>query len=390
MQTINEQIKSGMVREIEMVDLKNQYKIIKPEIDSAIQEVIDSSAFINGSKVQEFASNLADYLRVKHVIPCANGTDALQISLMTLELEPGDEVIVPVHNYVATAEAIALLKLKPVFVDVNPDDFTLDILQLEKSITSKTKAIVPVHLYGQCADMQSILEFAKKHSLYVIEDAAQALGGEYIFENGQKMKAGTIGHFGTTSFFPTKSLGCFGDGGAIFTNDDLLAEKCKLIPIHGQKVKYHHDVVGCNSRLDTIQAAILNVKLKYLDEYIYNRQKVADVYDEKLSNLKGIDIPIRSKNSTHVFHQYTIKIDVNRDFVKQRLSEMGIPSMIYYPTPLHLQKAYEQEGLVEGSFLVSENLSKNVLSLPIHTEMTPEDQSYIIENLKRILTEVNG
>lgn len=378
------------MKEIQMVDLIGQYNKIKSEVDTAIHEVIGKANFINGSKVWEFASHLEQYLNVEHVIPCGNGTDAIQIALMALNLEPGDEVLVPVHTYVATAEAIAILKLKPVFIDVKEDDFTIDVNQLERSLSSKTKVIVPVHLYGQCADMESIMNFARKNNLALIEDAAQAIGADYYFQNKEIKKAGTIGDIGITSFFPSKNLGCFGDGGAIFTNDKNLAIKCKLIANHGQRIKYHHDIVGCNSRLDTIQAAVLDVKLKYLDEFIKKRQDVADVYDNALSTIKGIKIPFRSMNCSHVFHQYTIIIDQNRDIVKEKLSEVGIPSMIYYPIPLHLQIAYKQKGKELGTFPVTERLSNTVLSLPIHTEMDTDQQKYIIDNLVRILTEVNG
>ncbi|QSE96791.1 DegT/DnrJ/EryC1/StrS family aminotransferase [Fulvivirga lutea] len=378
------------MKKIQMVDLISQYNGIKTEIDSAIQEVLDSASYINGYQVSQFAANLAEYLNVKHVIPCGNGTDAIQIALMALDLKPGDEVIVPVHTYVATAEAIALLKLKPVFVDVNEDDFTLNVNYLNKVLTSKTKAIVPVHLYGQCANMQPIMSFASANKIAVIEDAAQAIGADFISKYKENQKAGTIGDIGTTSFFPSKNLGCFGDGGALLTNNKELAEKCKLIANHGQKKKYHHDIIGCNSRLDTLQAAILDVKLKYLDDYIKKRQEVANKYDEEFCDIDGISIPFRSEHSTHVFHQYTIRIEKNRDLIKKKLAEAGIPTMIYYPIPLHLQRAYIQEDKGNGTFPVTERLSATVLSLPIHTEMVEEEQKYIIENFIKILTQING
>lgn len=376
---------------IKMVDLQGQYKNIKKEIDSAIQEVIDSTAFINGEPVKKFAEKLADYLNVNRVVPCGNGTDAIQIALMALGLKPDDEVIVPVHTYVATAEVIALLQLKPVFVDVYPDLFTIDVSKIEDVITERTKAIVPVHLYGQCADMESIMKIADKHNLFVVEDTAQALGAEYTFSDGIVKKAGTIGHIGTTSFFPSKNLGCYGDGGAMIINDQELADRCRMIANHGQSVKYHHDIVGCNSRLDTIQAAILKCKLPYLDEYAKKRNEVANYYDNAFKDIEGVEIPKRSKYSTHVFHQYTLKImndelriTNTRDEVKQRLQDLGIPSMVYYPVPLHLQKAYLKDGFGNGSFPVTENLSETVLSLPIHTEMTEEQLRFISKAVIKI------
>lgn len=363
---------------IKMVDLQKQYLRIKPEIDAAIQSVLDSTAFIQGPQVQEFAQALAQYNHVNHVIPCANGTDALQIALMALDLKPGDEVILPVHTYVATAEVIALLHLKPVFIDVNEQDFNIDIKQLESKITSRTKAIVPVHLYGQCADMESLLKIAQQNNLFVIEDAAQAIGATYTFSDGKKMKAGTMGTIGCTSFFPSKNLGCFGDGGALFTNDATLAGKIKIIANHGQQKKYHHDVIGVNSRLDTIQAAILKVKLKYLDEYTSKRQEVAAFYDQHLKGFRQLILPYCTQQSTHVFNQYTLKVTTgSRDDLKAHLEDRNIPVMIYYPVPLHLQQAYRQPEIAEGSFPITEKLSKTVISLPIHTEMTPEQLEYI-------------
>lgn len=362
-----------------MVDLHKQYLRIKNEIDQAIQDVLTSTAFIQGPQVKEFAGALANYTGAQHVVPCANGTDALQIAMMALDLKPGDEVIVPVHTYVATAEVIALLALTPVFVDVYEDSFNIDIRQIEKVITKKTKAIVPVHLYGQCADMDPLLRIAKAHNLHVIEDAAQALGAEYSFPDGSTKSAGTMGTIGTTSFFPSKNLGCYGDGGAIFTNDETLGERIRMIANHGQRIKYHHDIIGVNSRLDTLQAAILSVKLKYLDGYAARRNEVAMYYDRHLRR-EICQTPVRVKNSTHVFHQYTVKVKKgNRDEFQKYLSDKGIPSMIYYPVPLHLQKAYRRKGFDEGSFPVTENLSKVVISLPIHTEMETQELDFICE-----------
>jgi UDP-2-acetamido-2-deoxy-ribo-hexuluronate aminotransferase len=357
-----------------MVDLHGQYLRIKPEIDDAIQSVIDSTAFIQGKQVQEFASALSAYLGGVHVVPCANGTDALQIAMMALGLKPGDEVILPVHTYVATAEVIALLGLTPVFVDVDPATFNIDVGKVEALITGKTKAIVPVHLYGQCADMDPLMAIASKHNLRVIEDAAQSIGAKY-----KNRFSGTIGDVGTTSFFPSKNLGCFGDGGAVFTSSAELAEEIRMIANHGQKKKYHHESIGVNSRLDTIQAAVLKVKLKYLGEYERRRNEVAAYYDK---HLRGVTIPVRVNDSTHVFHQYTIKAE-QRDSLKEFLQTKGIPSIIYYPVPLHRQKAYFQNR----SFPVTEHLSKEVLSLPMHTEMTAEQLDYIC---KTIISFYNG
>lgn len=370
---------------IQMCDLVGQYKKIEDEVDASIKEVLSSASFINGSKVAEFSEQLNKYLGASAVVPCANGTDALQIALMALGLEPGDEVILPVFTYVATAEVIALLGLKPVFVDVEKDYFTIDVTQLESLITDKTKAIVPVHLYGQCADMESIMQIAVRHNLFVVEDTAQALGAEYSFSNGVTKKAGTIGHIGCTSFFPSKNLGCYGDGGAMIFNDQNLAKKAKMIANHGQSVKYVHDIIGCNSRLDTIQAAVLNCKLPHLDSYAEARNKVADYYDKVFKFVKGVRVPQRRKNSTHVFHQYTLTIDQGRDNLKEKLQNKGIPSMIYYPIPLHKQKAYEQKGAGEGVFPITENLCKTVLSLPIHTEMDDEQLKYICDNILELL-----
>ena len=364
-----------------MVDLLNQYLRIKPEIDEAIGHVLTSTAFINGPQVNSFGEALKDYVGAAFCIPCANGTDALQIAMMALDLKPGDEVILPVHTYVATAEVIALLGLSPVFLDVKADTFNLDADQLEKKISSKTKAIVPVHLYGQCADMEAILKIAKKHSLFVLEDAAQSLGAEYIFQDGTRKKSGTMGTIGTTSFFPSKNLGAYGDGGAMFTNDATLAEKLKMISNHGQRIKYHHDMIGVNSRLDTLQAAILLVKLKYLNEYEQKRNAVADFYDNELKGIASIKTPARAKNSTHVFHQYTLQVE-ERTELKTFLEAQGVPTMIYYPVPLHLQNAYRKNGVGEGSFPVTEQLSKTVISLPIHTEMKMEELEFIVSKIK--------
>lgn len=373
----------NIMEKIKMADLHTQYLRIKEEIDQAIQEVLDSTAFIQGPQVKQFADALGSFLNSEAVIPCANGTDALQIAMMALGCKTGDEVILPVHTYVAMAEVIALLGLKPVFVDVNREDFNIDVNQIEGKITDKTFAIVPVHLYGQCADMESILSIAKKHHIHVIEDAAQALGAEYTFSDGKKLKAGTMGTIGCTSFFPSKNLGCFGDGGALFTQDKSLAEKIRMIANHGQKIKYHHDSIGVNSRLDTLQAAVLEVKLKYLNEYESRRRGVADFYDKELSSIDFLETPFRCSKSTHVFHQYTLKTkSIDRDQFKVHLEGRGIPTMIYYPVPLHLQKAYSSSEYPIGSFTVTEELSKTVISLPIHTEMTDDQLSYICGAIK--------
>lgn len=368
---------------IQMVDLRSQYQRIKPEIDAAIQEVIDQTAFINGSQVKKFAEELKDYTGAGFVIPCANGTDALQIAMMALDFKPGDEVIVPAFTYVATVEVIALLGIKPVFIDVVPETFELDVNQLESKLTDKTVGIVTVHLYGQCSNMEEILKIAQLNKLKVIEDTAQAIGAVYTFSDGRKAQAGTMGDIGTTSFFPSKNLGCYGDGGAMFTNDPVLAEKLQMIANHGQKKKYYHDSIGVNSRLDTLQAAILSVKLKHLDRYSKARNEVADRYDRALSIHLKLQVPKRVPNSTHVFHQYTIRLgeSVDREEFKKYLAEHGIPTMIYYPLPLHLQKAYLEYGGEEGQFPVSESLCKHVISLPIHTEMKEEEQNYIIQQI---------
>lgn len=368
---------------IQMVDLKGQYDKIKEVINVEIQNCLDNTAYINGPAVKEFQQDFEKYLKVKHVIPCANGTDALQIAMMALDLKPGDEVICPAFTYVATAEVIGLLGLKPIMVDVNPDTFDIKVEDLEKYLTPNTKAIVPVHLYGQAADMEKIMEFAKKHSLYVIEDNAQAIGSDFTYSNGSVMKTGTIGHVGCTSFFPSKNLGCYGDGGALMTNDDALAAKIRMIANHGQEKKYYHKVLGCNSRLDTLQAAVLKVKLQYLDEYAAARNKMATYYDENLNNIEGLEIPKRAANSTHVFHQYTLKIkNGKRDGLQKYLADKGIPSMIYYPLPLYKQEAFEQYVPEGFSLPITEILCKEVISLPIHTEFDQEASDFIIAEIK--------
>jgi dTDP-4-amino-4,6-dideoxygalactose transaminase len=375
-----------MSKKIQMVDLKGQYEKIKNEVDSGIQEVINTTAFINGPAVKEFQTNLENYLGVKHVIPCANGTDALQIAMMALDLKPGDEVITASFTYVATAEVIGLLGLTPVLVDVEPETFDIDVIAIEKAITQKTKAIVPVHLFGQCANMEKIMGIAAKHNLYVIEDVAQAIGADYCFTNGTKAKAGTIGTIGCTSFFPSKNLGCYGDGGALYTNNDELAKKIKMIAHHGQSVQYVHDVLGVNSRLDTIQAVVLNAKLKHLDEYAAARNYAANYYDKALGNHPKLKIPARSKNSSHVFHQYTLQlIGVDRTKLREQLQEKGVPAMIYYPIPLHEQKAYKSDRYKSGDFPVTETLCKSVLSLPMHTELDEETLKYITDTLLDLL-----
>ncbi len=365
---------------IQMVDLKNQYLKIKDEIDEAILSVVASTRYIKGPQVAEFEESLANYLQVKHVISCGNGTDALQIALMALGLERGDEVICPAFTYVATAEVIGLLGLKPVMVDVDPETFTMRIEDMKHVVTEKTKAIVPVHLYGQSCDMEPILSFAKEKGLFVVEDNAQALGASYQFSDGTIKKTGTIGDIGCTSFFPSKNLGCYGDGGALITNDDNLKDKIKMIANHGQRIKYHHDVLGCNSRLDTIQAAILDVKLKYLDEYAESRDVMAQQYYQQLGGLDEIILPKKQDNSTHVFHQFTIRVqNGKRDALQAYLREKGIPSMIYYPLPLYKQKAFEQ--YVESGFSLpnTENLCEEVLSLPIHTEINMNDMKTVCD-----------
>ncbi|MEI7588930.1 MAG: DegT/DnrJ/EryC1/StrS family aminotransferase [Chitinophagia bacterium] len=371
------------MRKIQMVDTKNQYLAIQSEVDQAIQEVLDSAAYINGKAVKDFAQNLSTYLGVEYVIPCANGTDALQIAMMALGLEPGDEVITPSFTYIATTEVVALLKLKPVFVDVDPITFCMDIESLQKAITPKTKAIVPVHLYGQAAPMEQIMEIAKAHHLYVIEDNAQAIGCDYTFSNGVTKKTGTIGHIGATSFYPSKNLGAFGDGGALFTHDKVLADKMNMIANHGQSARYYHDVVGCNSRLDSIQAAILNIKLKHLDKYNAARQQVAKYYDAAFAQLEAIIPPGAANYSTHVYHQYTIQLKgVDRAAFMAHLTGKEIPCMIYYPVPGHLQKMFGEQKNADWNLPVTDQLTSCVCSLPVHTEMDEVQLLYIVEGIK--------
>lgn len=368
---------------ISMVDLHGQYQRIKPEIDQAIQDVLDSTAFIKGPQVSQFEKSLSDFHDGAYAITCGNGTDALQIAMMALEFKPGDEIILPVFTYVATAEVIALLGLKPVFVDVKQDTFNIDVDQIEAKITSKTVAIVPVHLFGQCVDMEPLLAIAKKNKLHIIEDYAQAFGSKYTFKDGSIKRAGTMGNIGCTSFFPSKNLGCYGDGGALVTTDKELAEKIRIIANHGQRVKYYHDLIGVNSRLDTMQAAILDAKIKHINSYESSRQAVGNFYDRELGKIPFLKIPFRDSNSTHVFHQYTLQLQgVDREHFRKHLDANGIPSMVYYPVPLHLQKAYLIPGIGKGSFAISEKLSENVISLPIHTEMDNDQLSYICKKIK--------
>jgi dTDP-4-amino-4,6-dideoxygalactose transaminase len=370
------------MKPIQMVDLKQQYLHIKDKIDAAVADVIDSTSFIGGPQVNEFAKNLGEYLGVKHVIPCANGTDALQIAMMALDLQPGDEVITPSFTYIATTEVIALLKLKPVFVEVDPKTFCIDPGAIKKAITTKTKAIVPVHLYGQSCQMEEIMAIANEHDLFVIEDNAQAMGGEFIFKDGTVKKTGSIGHISCTSFFPSKNLGCYGDGGAVCTNDDELARKIKMIANHGQKERYYHEIVGCNSRLDAIQAAILNVKLPLLDSYIDSRRKAADYYDNAFSGNEKITVPYRAPYSKHVFHQYTLILEnVDRNGLVKFLAENNIPAMIYYPVPAHKQNMFASFGVADQELPVTDWLTHRVVSLPMHTELDEEQQAYITEKV---------
>jgi dTDP-4-amino-4,6-dideoxygalactose transaminase len=366
------------MNEIRMVDLKGQYEKIKPEIDKAIHEVIDSTAFINGPAVKDFQADMEKYLDVKHVIPCANGTDALQVAMMGLGLKPGDEVITTSFTFIATAEVIALLGLTPVLVDVDPDTFNIDPEAIKNAITPKTKAIVPVHLFGQAADMEKILKIAKEHDLFVIEDTCQAIGADYTFSDGTVKKVGTIGDVAGMSFFPSKNLGCYGDGGAIFTNNDELAQQLRVVVNHGMVVRYYHDHIGVNSRLDSIQAAVLKIKLQYLDDYARARQKAAAYYDKALANHPKLKTPVKAKNSTHVFHQYTLVTkDLDRDAMQKFLMDKKVPAMIYYPVPMHMQKAYQDPRYKEGDFPVTEHLSKHVISLPMHTELDEEQLEFI-------------
>ena len=357
-----------------MVDLVGQYKKIKTEVDAAVMEVMENASFINGPAVRKFQNHLEDYLDIKHVIPCGNGTDALQVALMALDLQPGDEVITTSFTFIATAEVIALLNLTPVLVDVLPGTYNIDPAAVEKAVTDKTKAIIPVHLFGQCANMDEIMEIAQKHKLYVVEDTAQAIGADYTFKDGSVKKAGTIGNMGCTSFFPSKNLGAFGDGGAIFTNDDDLADKLRVLVNHGMAVRYYHDYVGVNSRLDSIQAAILDIKLSHLDEYCTARFDAATYYNNAFAKTDKIETPVTASFTTHVFHQYTMVLadGVDREGLQKHLADKGIASAVYYPVPLHLQKAYRDPRYTEGDFPVTEHLSHHVMSLPIHTEMNEE------------------
>lgn len=376
------------MRQIQMVDLKSQYLKIKDEIHLLFDEILASSSFINGPHVNQFANSLSEYLKVKHVIPCGNGTDALQLALMASDLKPGDEVITTPFTFVSTVEVIALLGLKPVFVDICPDSFNIDANKIEEKISLKTKAIIPVHLFGRPAEMEAVMELAEKYELIVIEDAAQSLGADYTFSNGEQLKTGTIGHMGTTSFFPSKNLGCYGDGGAVMTNDEDLAEKVKSIANHGAERKYIYNRVGINSRLDSLQAAVLLAKLPHLDEYNQSRQRAAKIYEDLLKEVSGIKCPSTSKKGVHIFHQYTLLIENKRDAVKESLSKKGVPTAIYYPLPLHLQNAYAHYGYQKGEFPVAEAFSDKVLSLPMHTELSVEDQKYIAESLISSLQEV--
>lgn len=370
-----------------MVDLQRQYRLLKKEIDAALLTVAESGAYINGPEVGLFADRLAGYLDVPHVIPCGNGTDALQIALMALKLKPGDEVIVPAFTYAAAIEAVVLLGLTPVLVDVDPRTFNIDAAKIEKLISRQTKAIIAVHLFGQVCDMEMILAIAKKYKLYLIEDNAQSIGSDYIFGDGSSRKAGTIGDIGTTSFFPTKPLACMGDGGALITSNPELSERCRMISVHGQEQKYHHKIIGCNSRLDTIQAAVLNVKLRHLDELTSSRVEIAKRYDDQLDYISNIKIPFRPAFSTHIYHQYTLLVgNGKRDALQAWLKEKGIPSMVYYPLPLHHQEAFRWSVRISAEPAESEKLCKSVLSLPIHPAMTEEEQSYIINCVKAGMT----
>lgn len=373
---------------MQMVDLLGQYKKIEQEITSAMREVLNSSAFINGPQVKAFQEQLQEYLSVKHVIPCANGTDALQVALMSLDLQQGDEVICPDFTFVSTAEVVKLLGLKPVFVDVDLEHFTMDLEKLRRAVSAKTKAIIPVHLFGQCANMEAILLVAQEFQLYLVEDAAQAIGAKYIFSDGKVKCAGTIGDIGTTSFFPTKNLGCYGDGGAIFTNNDFLADKIRKIVNHGMESKYNYRLVGVNSRLDSLQAAVLSVKLNYLETYNQARLLSANYYDACFAACKKIIVPKRMPYSTHIFHQYTIRLkDVNREKLTNHLQNLGIPFAIYYPYPLHLQKPYFEQGIAENNFENTNLLCQTVLSLPMHTELTKDVMDFISQTITDFIDE---
>ena len=372
------------MRAIQMVDLTTQYQRIRDEIDEAVLAVIRSGRYINGEAVGKLAAGLVAFTGSKYLIPCANGTDALRIALQALDLQPGDEVIVPAFNYVAAAEAVALLRLIPVAVDVDPRTFNIDVNQIEKAISPKTKAVIPVHLFGQVADMEPLMRIARRCNLFVIEDNAQSMGSVYTFSDGVQKQAGTIGDIGVLSFFPTKNLGCYGDGGALMTDDEALAEKLRMITIHGQSQKYIHQLLGCNSRLDTLQAAILQVKLAYLDDYIQSRRKLASCYDAGLKSMSGcFETPYRLPASTHVYNQYTLTVKGNRDGLQQYLKEKGIPTTVYYPLPLHFQPAFKDKLRIAGDLSVSENLCRSALSLPMHTEMDEEQTQYIIDQLIR-------
>jgi len=375
------------MKKIQMLDLASQYHKIKEEVDRAMINVVESTAFIKGPEVKKFQEELESYLKVKHVVPCANGTDALQMALMALGLKPGDEVITANFTFAATVEVIHLLGMKSVLVDVNEDDFTIDIKELENAITSKTKAIIPVHLFGQCSNMEAIMQIAEVNNLYVIEDTAQAIGSDYKFKDGTTRKAGTIGDIGTTSFFPSKNLGCFGDGGALMTNNQELAKRLSAIANHGMFKRYYHDEVGVNSRLDSIQAAVLRIKLRKLDEYNCARRDAAIYYSTKLQEIEGITPPIINNFSTHVFHQYTLKLDkiIDRDALRKYLADNDVPSMIYYPLPLHKQKAYLNTDVCDNDFSVTMNLIDSVISLPMCTELTKEQQDYIINKIKEFI-----
>lgn len=373
-------------KQIQMVDLRGQYERLRGEVDPAMQVVKDSCAFINGPQVKEFCANLAAYLSVPYVIPCGNGTDALHIALMALELNPGDEVIVPAFTYIAAAEAALALGLVPVLVDVCPESFNIDPTKIEAAISERTRAIIAVHLFGQCCDMEPIMEIAHRHHLYVVEDNAQSVGATYGFSDGSVKMAGTIADIGTTSFFPSKPLACYGDGGAMFTSSERLAERLRMIASHGQRVKYHHSIVGCNSRLDTLQAAILDVKLRHLEQFTEARRLVAARYDEALSTVDSLLLPTKSAFSSHVYHQYTLRVDPERrGDIQAALKERGIPTMIYYPLPLHQQEVMIGRCRTAGDLDVATMLSRSVLSLPIHTEMGEEEQAYIIESIKSVL-----
>lgn len=371
-----------MMDTIQMVDLKSQYLKIKSEVDSALLKAVEGVNYINGPQVQRFADSLQSFNNVKCAITCANGTDALQIAMMGLNFKPGDEVIVPAFTYIATVEVIALLGLTPRFIDVTEDTFELDHTKLEGLINEKTVGIIPVHLFGQCSNMKAIMAIAKKHNIAVIEDTAQAMGAEFVYDNGARAFAGTIGDIGTTSFFPSKNLGCFGDGGALLTQDVALGEKLHMIANHGQRKKYFHEVVGVNSRLDTLQAAILEVKLRYLNDYAAARQQVAHKYDKAFASMPGFNIPVKASYSTHVYNQYTCRVENGRrDELKNFLQSKGVPTMIYYPVPVHLQQAYLIYGYKKGDFPIAERLCNEVISLPIHTEMKDDVQDYIIETI---------